>query len=514
VDIEPGESKNIELTLAPPEGREGLQDITILASSIGSYAKDSATVALDLLNCFEFEASLNPQIASTCVGRPSEYSIEIKNTGIKDDSYSISSAPFVKLPSETIEIAAGETGRVDAIAIPVLEGETEFDITVTPDGDADNAKKTSAQLLAMECKGVAVVTPSSELNVCRGETATAAFIIKNTGTLDDVFSISTNIGDPSADEVMLEPQEIRTVDISIKTEELEESNEVIVTVSSAKDVSDHGSFTLVVENCYDASISLSPESYTLCSMEEALYTVEVENTGERDDSYDLIFGDQKVRIDLSAGDSKEFSFIIPVVFEAGGDYRIIAALTSDHVDKVSESKITVKPFESCYSVGLEAGGGEITVMQGKAVTIPVTVKNSGESAAIYDISLEGPDWAYITPSVLELEPGESKDVFVYVSPPFDAEDGEYRLNVEAQSDFAGSEKEFTVLVGEAKAGDIVVIDKKPSEMEEGPSFLGGLRGITGALFSGSRSSLRLLIVGLIAAIIIIVLIVRFAMLFR
>ena len=513
VTLGPGETAQVDLTLDPPTDTLGMQNIRINAVSQSSYARDSQDISLNLLNCYDYEASLQPQIATTCLGKPAEYSITITNTGEKEDTYTFSSAPFVDFSEEEIILSTGETKTVNIIATADKEGTTEFDITVTPQNDLSNAQKTTVGLEARDCRGVAVVTSTASLNVCRGDEATASIIIKNTGTLEDTFELSTNIGTLSENKLILQPQELKTIDISIDTKKLEATNTVTITATSEEGVSDQGTIELAIENCYAASLSLSPESQTLCRLQDAEYTVLAKNTGEREDTYTLIFGDQKIDLELEPGESKDFNFVQPVNFETEGDYRIIAALTSDNIDLVAESKLIVKSLEDCYSVGVEAREEAISVEPNKAVTVPVTIKNTGESPSSFELEFEGPPWAYLNPTSIELGPGESKDVYVYLSPPFDTDTGEYDIKVNAKSEFVSSETGFKVMVGGegTEEGGVVVIEGPEANKTPSGGFLGGL---TGALFAGERAPLRLIIVGLIALIIIVILIVRFVMLFK
>lgn len=64
-------------------------------------------------------------------------------------------------------------------------------------------------------------------------------------------------------------------------------------------------------------------------------------------------------------------------------------------------------------------------------TIPIKIRNSGRKEDVYFIKMAAPDWVNINLDKLQLKSGEEKTIYLYLSPPYNAEFGRYvvKLNV-------------------------------------------------------------------------------------
>ncbi len=96
---------------------------------------------------------------------------------------------------------------------------------------------------------------------------------------------------------------------------------------------------------------------------------------------------------------------------------------------------------------LTVGPREQSVEIGKSATYPLTITNEGTSSRTYVVKADGyQNWAdlEVTPSkIVTLQPGETKGIYVFVSPLEDAREGENMFSLSVESE-GKSLKEFSL----------------------------------------------------------------------
>jgi uncharacterized membrane protein len=93
-------------------------------------------------------------------------------------------------------------------------------------------------------------------------------------------------------------------------------------------------------------------------------------------------------------------------------------------------------FQEDVNIDAEVGKGSLT----KLIVI-----NTGSYTDDYKVEIEGPKWLLIKPMSFTLKPEQSKNLFLYVSPDFDAE-GKYEIIVTVNSKCVSESQIFDVSV--------------------------------------------------------------------
>ena len=147
-----------------------------------------------------------------------------------------------------------------------------------------------------------------------------------------------------------------------------------------------------------------------------------------------------------------------------GTYNVVVETVYN--DGYSETKVTktihVVQQDTCKTT-TNAQPQEKTVISvpsesqqlkvGTGNVYPITITNSGSTSQTYVVAVEGADWATtkISPSnVLVVKPGETKFVYIYVTPTETAEAGEHVFNVKVSS--GDQEKTFSMKGTIVRAG--------------------------------------------------------------
>ncbi|RLI96361.1 MAG: hypothetical protein DRO99_04570 [Candidatus Aenigmatarchaeota archaeon] len=447
-----------------------------------------------------------------CVGNSKDLILKIENKGTRDDTYVISNPYDWVDVQDSVFIEAGQTKNVGITVTPAKEGVSMFELTVT--GSYEAPKTVGGKIEAIECRHVTVAASPTEKQVCEKFPAVFDIIVKNTGQVEDTYELSTSMGSLGQSDVTLAPGESRTVKLTVDTEGLPGDNQIMVSASSSG-VSDTQAIDVLVKNCYSAELRLIPEEKSICPCTSVPYQVYLKNTGDLEDEYTLtIMGNVMQTVRLDAGESRIFNFSVPLAFGAGS--REITATAKSAKTTLSDSgTLTVKGVSDCYSVSI-AGSDVVEVEACTAETVPLKIKNTGENTQIFKLDMDGPSWVYLSKEEAYVDPGQEKEVYMYISPPYEAV-GTYTVKVNATSVFSQNMIELTVKVNPNGTATVTA----PSNGSQGDSNVtlnvsgNQSDGITGGIISlGAAPLWKMMVVGVITTIIVVILVVRFAVLVK
>lgn len=522
VSLNSGESRIIAASLMPPAGT-GYQEVVVRAVSRDSYAQDSVVLKIDAKDCYDAGVELQPIEDSICLGEYAEYNAIITNAGNEDDDFSIeTSADWIVAGQETVSIPVGESRIVEILAAPESTGISTFSVTVRSMADEGFVKTVTGAVNADDCRGVAVIAHPADQEVCRGDHAEYSVTIKNTGSVETTFQLSSTLGELESDAITLPAGASADVGLVVETAMIQDAETITVGATDGE-VSDDSDISLSVRKCYDAELLVTPDFVYTCAQSEVLLTMTVANTGEMADVYKLEYNGESTVISLNAGDSGEAEYLYRVPETGEGQYIFTVSVSSEKGFAMSASaEINVMSMDDCYGVELSDGDGSIDV--GKATTVELTIENKGQQADTWQISYDGPEWAYVEPDEITLEAGKSDNVYLYLSPLYGTGDGVYSIKIYADSDHSSDMLEMKANVPSGYVGPSE--NEKPpagdngtgwNESEFVPVDLGNETttgdGITGEQIL-DRPEWKTMVVAAIAIIIILILVIRFAFLFK
>ncbi len=517
LNLASGETKTVQVVLDPPEGFVGTQNVEIKAESQISYASDTKTTELNVLDCYDFELGLEPEEAEVCIAKKAAYTLKIKNTGINADVYSVSSPEWVSIDG-TASAGPDETAEINLEIAAEQAGERDFEITVSSQNDAELSKTVSGVLKVNECRDVVVIASPSEVTACRNIPADFNVIVKNRGTVEDVFELTATSGSLDKNKVVLPAKQSEEISLNIDTSDMEEGEYEISVTAATSDgsVSDTSVVKLIVENCYSAELTVTPENQSICRCTSTDYNIRIENTGELADRYTVTMDGFEKEVFLESGESEEFAVEYPITYGPGESREITVTAESDNVKLEKTVILGIKPEEECFDVELYAEGvpmvdGAAAVEVCNSTVVPLKIKNTGERTEIFLLSVTGPDWMYIVPEEVLTLPGDEKDAYLYIAPPYGVETGVYSAFVNVES--ANLQKELKVVVSVVpNITEENITIKKPGE-----KITINLTGtnLTGGVITGEeRPVWKTAVVAVITVIIILILVIRFVFLIK
>lgn len=444
VSLSSGQSKTLKIVTPVANAK---QTITVNAKSQTSYASDSLDLKINGAACYLSSMDIAPTTASVCSGDQGSFSINLKNTGTKADTFALSAnAGALSASSSTIE--PGQSRVVTLTHTPAKVGITEFEISA-----ASNYQKlkATATLNSVECRGVAVLVVPDKIEAVKGDMLNFNATVKNTGRKTDTYVLTTSMGTISPSSLTIDGGGIRTAVVTVDTSKLDLGMHN-VTINANDGASDKFVATFSLEEGHLGLFELkSPADVNVCANEEAEYIFSLKNTGKRTDTYAITATEgmsSDTKVVLEAGKSKDITVKLPSTYKDEGTKSAIVTATGINLNHTYKVNVGYRNFDSCYGFEISATPSNATIEsykpeEYKPALFTINVKNTGKFDNNYTFTATGPNWSYVDPKTVGIVANGEGKTFAYMAPPYKIPVGTYETIVKATS-LQGISKEVAV----------------------------------------------------------------------
>lgn len=457
-----GASDSAILTVSVPSTVEGGDNttITVTATSQGDNTKsDNASCIAHVTVVRGVQVTILPDYDNGMPCTTLDYTVTVRNTGNIDDNYNLSwidNAGWdnIWLGDNLLWVARDNENsttlhvHIPGNATPCTEDNTIV-IATLQDNDmvSDN---DSCIAHATITRGVRVSISPSENSAFPGENVAFTVTITNTGDNVDNYSLDArddlgwtlSLADNLLGNVMLGENRTTTLTVTIpENAEPGAEDNITVTAASKGDPSVRDNGNCVVRSIAiirGVEVSISPAEKEGMPEVELSYTVEVANTGNIVDVYNLTVSDNA---DPSWGPSLSENTLEVPAGENGTTTLSVTVPENTMLDTEDEITIVVTSRENGAITALASCVGRSLILRrvevkispgyrdgppGSTLYYTVTVANTGQAADIYNLHVTAstgwfPD---IEPSSLTLDPGESDNATLSVVIPSNVSDGD------------------------------------------------------------------------------------------
>ncbi|VVB59539.1 Uncharacterised protein [uncultured archaeon] len=444
ITLERGQTKTIGLDIPANDTKT---DVTVSAQSASTYASDSKTITLNGMGCYSAGLTLEPEAKSACLNDAANYSVTLKNTGVREDSYQIDSSRGT-LSSKYLTLAPGEAKQITLSAASDKEGNYSFDITAISGHAKAEARGT---FTAVQCRGVKASIAPTEETVCKGFPVNYSVQIKNSGTLDDIYSLASDTGRLEKENISVRKGESSEVSLAIPEDALQENNTINIKAVSLGDagISATAKSLLYVQNCYNVSSSAAAPEEKICAGKTAVFGIDIQNTGKLADDYTIdtnLGGLSEKYVTLAPQEKALISAIIPTELNDSGKKQVTLTISSKNSNAMQNLSLDIEPAKDCYGFSVLAKKDTLFTNDSTGQLFEATVLNSGRESANFTDELQGPDWAYISPRKFTLGSGQNATIYLYAAPSFGTKDDAYLMEINVNNTAGFSQKEFVQLV--------------------------------------------------------------------
>lgn len=432
--------------------------------SEGSEQKEQ-NYSLTVKDCQKTEFSVDSK-KMTCPCQKTEFVLNIINNADYSENYTLNAEGTLKgwinFSEQSFSLESGEEKEVIASVDAPCNINGQYDITFKLKPSHYFSSMTAKSEMDIEpCYEYSMEFGSSEYSSCENAQLIAPLTLSNKGTANNSFNInmegpdwityekniSVSAGQSSIINFSMNPPRGSIGDFIIKLDVL----------SINGNVNKKAETKMTVENCYGISVRFENEKETVCdAKKEYSYPVIIQNSGKVDETINLSLEGPSWAslstniVSVKSNESQEVYVNVefPSNIEAEGyEIKILASGVTQSEDTIT---IDARYPEDCFSSQISPEKSSIEVLLEGSNTIPVEVKNDGLEESTFIIGLDGDaaPFSMINPEIITLGAGESKTLYLYVSPPSYTELGEYGLSINSRvkdTNFISSE-EITVKV--------------------------------------------------------------------
>jgi len=187
ITINPGKKNNVTIKLNPVDIALGVYTLNVEAQSSTSYAKSSASTAIQVVKCFDVQVTVPPEV-KTCAGKSTTFDITIKNIGLRNDTYTLAIEDLNY--SVSVSLGPGESKVLPLNFYQGTEGTYEVKYTVT---SQFVSKEGTINFVVTKCYGVDLTVEENEIQIESGKGKLVKGKVTNTGLLADTFKIISDV---------------------------------------------------------------------------------------------------------------------------------------------------------------------------------------------------------------------------------------------------------------------------------------------------------------------------------
>ncbi|MFA4945946.1 MAG: hypothetical protein WC607_00170 [Candidatus Micrarchaeia archaeon] len=441
-DLGAGESRQFQLYVDTPNNMPP-QALPFKLNASSFYTYRESVAVLNVLDCSHLNVAMPEPCIEVNPGEDITEYFTLTNLGISDSfDVQLACPSFVTTTQDEVTLASGAD-----ITLPLrIQPEQahlnqQFSCAVRAVSQRYGKVFTnSTSICVSKLYDVEVDSQiaGNALSICEGDSATLPFTIQNKGKAAS-YALSTTVGSLSTSSVNLAVNEQESFSVSVPGTLAVGDYDVRVTASNEFETESE-TVSLTVEKCYDAGLSLASGSLEICPGETLPVAATLQNKGTKADDYTVELQGVPSNFQITASPN---SLSIPALSSAGFTLSVAALWNADYGTQESVTVLARDGSTASAALGIEVlehgvchnilvtpdSLKEVEVCQGN--TFDLLVTNRGRFSETLDLSVEGPNWAFVTPATLTLAPGESQHAYVFFSPPFSTAPGTYDLTFHA-----------------------------------------------------------------------------------
>lgn len=447
VELDPGQEETVNVWYNPSQDKEaGTYSFSVAATSRATDKRYSIEGLVDVIRDHEVDVAVDDAERTACLDEKATYEVKVTNNGIQKEEFQLSS-DFGKLSRNRVTLEDGETQTIKLTASANRPLNRDFNVVA--------ASTTSYAQTVSNLNFNSEVCYSSEVSVTPGQQEVAAttpaeyeVTVRNTGTREDTFTLSTTKGELVRTELNVDGKSTESTTLIYTPEKLGEQKMKI----TAKGESEATNQVLVkAYNGMEQDISFEKDSRSACETESSTYTVKVENTGEAQETYSLSASRgelEETELELGAGEQEEVELTVSSEdHETGGTYDVKVTATAETFGKPKKSTTAEFTAANCRDLRMNVVPRVASAGENRSVVYEIRLQNTGTEENTYTVSQDGPSWISIKPDEVTVASGKQKTSYMYAGIPFEKE-GEVKMTVTGEGDQVRKSQDIRLVVGE------------------------------------------------------------------
>jgi len=267
--------------------------------------------------------------------------------------------------------------------------------------------------------------------ICPGSTELYIDYVENTGNSDLEFTMSTS-GSASSfttsvpQGFLLQPGKIKAIYTYLTPRTTTPvGNYDIKLIANSNQGSDSITHPVNVIDCYDYQLQALEDVKHTCPGDSQNFNFRLTNNGQFLDTYTLDLGGEfasrtslsNTQFSLSPGQSKDFSASVETGENDEGEHTFTTRVRPQLGTSIQAATSTLM-VDPCYDFKLQTDQDFLEFCENSQRTVPITVQNQGSTSNIFNLNLNGPEWANINKNKLDIAEGGTGTVDLILAPAY------------------------------------------------------------------------------------------------
>ncbi len=302
-----------------------------------------------------------------------------------------------------------------------------------------------------------VTADTTIADTCPSHFVVFNYHITNTGGFADTFTVSK--GGSAADWALVSPSGfVLQPDEAINVLAYVTPSSRAATGSYTLDLDFSGqssgtqraSSTIMVNECHTLGIGSNTASQTVCMSEIIEYSLTVANGGIWTENVELkVSGNGAQFATLSSelmrlepGESRLLTLFVSAPIGYEGEYELTVTASS-----LESNAVTSVPLEliidGCFGFSMDVDENYVSFCENSEAKLPITISNTGSSSDSYTLSLDGPEWAALSRTSVNLGGQSSQIIELVLFPGYNIA-GNFPVSITASSQQGQQEATLTM----------------------------------------------------------------------
>lgn len=470
-----GQKQSVFLYITPSSKiNPGSYNLDVQVTSQGNTKTVSHAIMVE--NCHKTSIKIEPSSLKSCTCEEKSFKITITNEGRYLENYNLNAegplAGYLTLSSRSFSLNSNQSIETTAYLKSPCNVFGNYDLTFKAISESKYGQAEAiSKIELVPCYDYTISSEKNFYSLCENEKISIPVSIKNTGTVENIYSIKTSgltwlVADQKS--LKIAPDTEKTFNLIVQPPLKTQGNfsSSITFLSDKGSISKELNLDLNVDSCYGAQVSIEKSEDEICNGLANSYKILIKNTGKFKNKYNIVLEAptwvrlDKTQVELNA--SQETAFYLnasPPSDTKATAYSVIVKI-QDTINKIeTSSSLSLKTIsqEECYKPVVSSETEKLTAPQDMPATFLFTIENKGLKTADYVIELSGTasSFSRINPSTITLEPNKAQTLYLYLFPSIDAQITDYTLTLTARLKDSAIASKKTIVVNVVKSSDII-----------------------------------------------------------
>ncbi|MEM4337109.1 MAG: hypothetical protein QXG86_03830, partial [Candidatus Woesearchaeota archaeon] len=410
-------------------------------------------------SCVNFKITPKETFKEKCPCSPTEYEIEIENTGSFEENYILNVTKYgqyASLSEPSLKLLPGEKKSVFIFFNLPCEifGQQDLKINIITEKSKQIAE-VSLKLNIKNCYDYTIQS-NSEFVLCEGGNTSTLVTITNKALIANAFFVKTSeeFAKVINNTLFLGKNESGNALLTIDASKLRAGQYPFKIISLSERGNDEQEIDAIlkVDKCSDFSFKIEEPKEKIIAGGEYTYKLNVKNTGTKNLEFKITiegitdYNIKEQNFSLLPEEEKAVDIIVKIPTNISGEKNFKIFIDAEGLYAEKQIKLNVIDQIKAYQPDIslkktKVGSGEDEII--------IEIKNIGIAGAEYSLKLEGPSWAQLTENTISLGQKEAAEISIKTfTSEENVEEGEYLFTIivkTPQSEEAYS-KDFKVKV--------------------------------------------------------------------